>query len=82
MVRYCHPLAQQDSSSQPEQMSQVLLAIAAGAWLLTPDWIAASMAAGMWLDEHSFQAEVCSICRSLLAGFPNHEGNYCMDCPD
>lgn len=37
---------------------QVLLGIAAGAWLLTPDWIAASAAAGKWLSERSFQAEV------------------------
>ena len=40
-------------------MSQVLLAIAAGAWLLMPDWIAASAAAGIWLDEHEFKSEVC-----------------------
>ena len=40
-------------------MSQVLLAIAAGAWLLTPDWIAASAVAGMWLDEDKFRFEVC-----------------------
>ena len=37
---------------------QVLLGIATGAWLLTPDWIAASAAAGKWLSERSFQAEV------------------------
>ena len=37
---------------------QVLLGIAAGAWLLTPEWLAASAAAGRWLDEHNFEAEV------------------------
>ena len=37
---------------------QVLLGIAAGAWLLTPQWLAASAAAGRWLDEHGFEAEV------------------------
>ena len=37
---------------------QVLLGIAAGAWLLTPEWLAASAAAGRWLDEHRFAAEV------------------------
>ena len=38
-------------------VAQVLLGIAAGAWLLTPKWIAASAAAGKWLDESSFEAE-------------------------
>ena len=37
---------------------QVLLGIAAGAWLLTPEWLAASAAAGRWQDEHGFEAEV------------------------
>ena len=40
---------------------QVLLGIAAGAWLLTPKWLAASATARQWLDEHDYEAEV-SIC--------------------
>ena len=47
-------------------MSQVLLAIAAGAWLLTPDWIAASVAAGMWLNEFDFQSEVRRVSLTVL----------------
>ena len=37
---------------------QVLLGIAAGAWLLTPKWLTASADAGQWLDEQKFEAEV------------------------
>lgn len=37
---------------------QVLLGIARGAWLLTPEWVTASAAAGRWLDESGYEAEV------------------------
>ena len=37
---------------------QVLLAVAAGAWLLTPEWVDASLQAGHWLPEAPFQAQV------------------------
>ena len=37
---------------------QVLLAIANGAWLLTPEWVTASLHAGAWLPEGPFQSQV------------------------
>ena len=43
-------------------VAQVLLAVAAGAWLLTPEWVDASLQAGHWLPEAPFQAQV----RTLL----------------
>ena len=53
-------------SRQP-YVAQVLLGIAAGAWLLTPDWIAASAAAGKWLDERGFKAEARYLLVCILA---------------
>ncbi len=41
-------------------MLQVLLAIAAGAVLVTPDWLTASLEAGEWLPEAPFLAQVCA----------------------
>ena len=41
---------------------QVLGAIASGAWLLDPDWIVASLAAGRWLNENPYE---------LAAKYPN-----------
>lgn len=38
-------------------VAQVLLAVAAGAWLLTPEWVSASLQAGHWLPEAPFQAQ-------------------------
>ena len=38
--------------------AQVLLAIASGAWLLSPSWVEASMQAGAWLPEIPYTAEV------------------------
>ena len=40
-------------------MVQVLLAIAAGAMLVTPEWLTASVEAGEWLPEEPFLAQVC-----------------------
>ena len=37
---------------------QVLLAIAAGAMLVTPEWLTASMEAGDWLPEEPYLAQV------------------------
>ena len=37
---------------------QVLLAIATGAKLVTPDWLTASMEAGDWLPEEPYLAQV------------------------
>ena len=37
---------------------QVLLAIAAGAMLVTPDWLTASLEAGEWLPEEPYLAQV------------------------
>jgi hypothetical protein len=37
---------------------QVMLAVARGAWLLSPAWLTASLEAGRWQDEQDFQAEV------------------------
>ncbi|EIE20270.1 hypothetical protein COCSUDRAFT_57988 [Coccomyxa subellipsoidea C-169] len=37
---------------------KVMLAIAKGAWLLSPAWLTASLEAGKWQDEQDFQAEV------------------------
>ena len=37
---------------------QVLLGIAAGAALLTPSWLADSLAAGAWLPEEPYLAQV------------------------
>ena len=39
-------------------VSQVLLAVANGAWLLTPEWVTASLEAGQWLPEPPFEAKV------------------------
>ena len=39
------------------QTAQVLLAVAAGAWLMTPEWVAASLQAGHWLPEAPYQAQ-------------------------
>ena len=38
--------------------SQVLLAVANGAWLVQPSWLTASMEAGHWADEQSHCAQV------------------------
>lgn len=40
---------------------QVLLAIAAGAVLVTPEWLTASVEAGEWLPEEPFLAQVCGL---------------------
>ena len=40
---------------------QVLLAIAAGAVLVTPEWLTASVEAGEWLPEEPFLAQVCCL---------------------
>ena len=42
-------------------LAQVLLAIAAGALLVTPEWLTASVEAGEWLPEEPFLAQVCCI---------------------
>ena len=44
---------------------QVLLAIAAGAKLVTPEWLTASMEAGDWLPEDPYLAQV-SLDASLI----------------
>jgi len=53
----------------------VLLAIAAGAVLVTPDWLTASLEAGEWLPEAPFLAQVpshlCSIVCSCSPSFTN-----------
>ncbi|KAK9811968.1 hypothetical protein WJX73_004071 [Symbiochloris irregularis] len=36
---------------------KVLLAIANGAWLLTPEWVTASVDAGMWLPETPYESQ-------------------------
>ena len=41
---------------------QVLLAIAAGAVLVTPEWLTASLEAGEWLPEEPFLAKVHLLC--------------------
>lgn len=43
----------------PYWVVQVLLAIAAGAMLVTPEWLTASVEAGEWLPEEPFLAQVC-----------------------
>lgn len=40
---------------------QVLLAIAAGAVLVTPEWLTASVEAGEWLPEEPFLPQVCCL---------------------
>ncbi|KAK9845443.1 hypothetical protein WJX81_006533 [Elliptochloris bilobata] len=42
----------------PRRTLKVLLAVAAGAWLLAPEWVAASLEAGHWLPEAPFLAQV------------------------
>lgn len=37
---------------------QVYMAIARGAWILSPRWMAASLEAGQWQPEEDFPAEV------------------------
>lgn len=49
---------------------QVLLAIAAGAMLVTPDWLTASLEAGEWLPEAPFLAQVLhASCITLVTCF-------------
>ena len=43
---------------QQRRTLKVLLAIAAGAFLLQPEWLAASLQAGAWLPEQPFWAKV------------------------
>ncbi len=43
---------------QERRTLKVLLAIAAGAFLLQPEWLAASLQAGAWLPEQPFWAKV------------------------
>jgi hypothetical protein len=48
---------------------QVLLAVANGAWLLTPEWVTASLEAGHWLPEPPFEAKVaCLACLTACKG--------------
>lgn len=35
-----------------------MLAVAQGAWLLSPGWVTASLEAGRWLPESQFPAQV------------------------
>jgi hypothetical protein len=37
---------------------QVLLAVAHGAFILTPEWVTASLEAGRWLPEKAFLSRV------------------------
>ena len=39
-------------------LMQVLLAVAQGAWLVSPEWVSASLEAGRWLPEQPFEAQV------------------------
>lgn len=41
-----------------DELLQVLLAIAAGAVLVTPEWLTASLEAGEWLPEEPFLSKV------------------------
>jgi len=43
---------------QERRTLKVMLAIANGAWLISPEWITASLEAGRWLPESQFPAEV------------------------
>ena len=38
--------------------SQVLLAVAQGAFILSPEWVTASLEAGRWLPEAAFASKV------------------------
>lgn len=51
----------------PRLVVQVLLAIAAGAMLVTPEWLTASVEAGEWLPEEPFLAQVCCASCALLS---------------
>jgi hypothetical protein len=43
---------------QERRTLKVMLAIANGAWLVSPEWITASLEAGRWLPESQFSAKV------------------------
>lgn len=38
---------------------KLMLAVANGAWLVSPQWVTASLEAGRWLPESQFPAKVC-----------------------
>ena len=59
-VAYLDISAPPSSCRQLSSAMQVLLAIACGAFLMTPEWITASLAAGVWLPEHSYLSNVRS----------------------
>lgn len=40
---------------------KLMLAVAAGAWLVSPQWVTASLEAGRWLPESQFPAKVFSL---------------------
>ena len=52
--------------AQERRTLKVLLAIAAGAFLLQPEWLAASLQAGAWLPEEPFWAKVLQRLAPLL----------------
>lgn len=53
---------------------KLMLAVANGAWLVSPQWVTASLEAGRWLPESQFPAKVgwglwlwcCFVCIAVL----------------
>ena len=54
---------------------QVLLAVANGAWLLSPEWVTASLEAGQWLPEQPFEAQVriSNVCNTARSRRPSYQ---------
>ena len=45
---------------------KLMLAVANGAWLVSPQWVTASLEAGRWLPESQFPAKVSTGCRWMV----------------